>query len=141
MVLCLDQCEADLVNLALSVRRARARPSGNGTILPKRTDEGLIQYRNPDRQSAASRWNKRPVEAAKFFSVTETELAKWRKAGLGPFYRQSDNGSVLYRLDELAGWLGDGFHDGGESWELLLAAGSVSASPSACKDDLSQALV
>lgn len=126
MVVCVDEAEANQVNRALSVQRAKQKPVGIGVIRPAK----LGQRGNPGplgRQPLLRGWNLLPRTAARFFSVSESDLAAWRKQGAGPFHLQYENGAVRYQLGELAAWLADGFHDNGESWNLLVAAGAVSA--------------
>ena len=124
MVLCADDTEADQVNLALSARRARKKADGIG-VLEVGKAEAVRRRHDPGRPPASGAWNLLPTAAAEFFSVTETELAKWRRHGVGPVYIQFQNGAVRYNVDELAAWLADGFYVGGESWESLVSAGVI----------------
>lgn len=130
MVVCVDDAEANQVNRALNVQRAKQKPAGSVKMMPCKSGVGS-GLSPPTKQKFLRGWNLLPRTAARFFSVAESDLAAWRDEGVGPFHLQYENGAVRYQLGELAAWLADGFHDQGESWNLLVAAGAVSADVSA----------
>ncbi len=125
MIALTTDSDAEQVTLDLSVRRAREKPAGIGTMLPLKS--GTRHRLSVLGKGALPRgWVLPPQDAGQFFPVTESDLATWRKDGAGPFYLSYPNGAVRYCLEDLVAWLADGFHEGGESWERLGAAGALS---------------